>query len=169
MMALGCRPTNFVSALSTRSVPAASVGHEETMLQVRVDATSAYLPVAVIGSNVVFTDVDRALEQSIRAAVSGQSARTATWAARPLELFAEIIEVQAESAGGRMVVGMIVRATLRANSGNPYIAQTYARSSASGPVGPEQGAELVRSCTDGVGNHLAGWLAGLNPKSPSPP
>src|SRR5260370_902868 len=106
MMALGCRPTNVVSALSTRSVPAASVGHEDTMLQVRVDATSAGLPVGVVGSNVVFTDVDRALEQSIRAAVSTQSARTATWAARPVELFAEIIEVQAEYAGGRMVVGM---------------------------------------------------------------
>jgi hypothetical protein len=160
VMALGCQ-TSVVSALSARSTSAAATDDSDTTIEVRVDATSARLPLAVAGSNIVFTDVDRALDQSIRAAFAALSS-TGTRDARPLELFAEVIEAQAEHTGDRLVVHMIVRATLREKPGNTYLAQTHARSSASGALGPDHGAALVRSCTDSIGGHLAGWIAGLN-------
>src|SRR5262249_3594965 len=161
VMAVGCHPTSVVSALSTRSTSPVVAEDPETTLEVRVDATGARLPMAVIGSNIVFTDVDRALEQSIRDALASPSPTGATTDARPLELFVEIIEPQGGHTSDRLVVRMIVRATLREKSGNSYVAQTHARSSTSGPLGPDRGAGLVRRCTDEIGGHLAGWLAGF--------
>src|SRR5579859_5903795 len=127
VVALGCRPTNVVSALSSRASPTPAFEHADAPLKVRVDATSAHLPLSVAGSNIVYTDVDHALEQSIRTALAVAPGRSAIAAGRQRELLVEIVEAQAELPNGRLVVRMIVRATLRENAGNAYVAQTHAR------------------------------------------
>jgi hypothetical protein len=139
-----------------------SAGHRLETLRVQVDATSAHLPLAVTGSNAVYTDVDRALDRSVESAVAALAAELGTLRAQQLELFVELVEAQAEYSDATLVVRMVVRATLRDKLGNSYLAQTYARWSASAHVAPEVGAKIVLDCTDAIGSQLSGWLAGEN-------
>ncbi len=126
-----------------------------------IDVTSVHLPLAVSGANVAYSDVDRALGRSIARETAGFEGRWGS-AGRPLELDVELIEAHAEYAGGRLVVRLTTRSTLRDRAGNRYIAQTYARGSDSATVVVDQGGAVVRSATDAVGRRLAGWLAGLD-------
>jgi hypothetical protein len=161
MLGIGCSPT-AVSALSPRAPPATARASPPLVLETQVDTTSARLPLVVVGWDIAFSDVDRALEQSIDEAVAQPSNDLATRGAGGLKLLVELVDARAERHDDRLVVHMLARATLREASGNAYIAQTQVLSSASGSIDRERGAKVVRDCADKVGSQLSGWLAGIN-------
>jgi hypothetical protein len=130
-------------------------------LRVAVDATSTHLPLPVSGANVAYGDVDRALAQAIEQALATTTKDLEQRSAKPVGLAVELVEARAEYAHDRLVVRMAVRATLRENSGNVYLAQTHAHASASAVLPPERGAPVVLECADSISHQLSGWLAGM--------
>jgi len=131
-------------------------------LRLAVDTTSSHLPLVVAGAKVAFGDVDRALEQSIERALAASIEDLARRRTRALGLSVELVEARAEYAHDRLIVHLAVRATLRENAGNLYLAQTHAHASSSAVVSAEHGAKVVLDCTDSIGRQLSGWLSGMD-------
>jgi hypothetical protein len=157
LWATGCA-SHLVSVLTPVSeAPPA----EHAALSVVVEATAVHLPLPVSGANVAYSDVDRALSRSIGEATT-EVAKKIAGAGRSDQLTVELIEAHAEYSVGRLVVSLTTRDTLRARTGNTYIAQTYARGSASGIVSPERGGTVVLRVTDAIGSQLSGFLLGLD-------
>jgi hypothetical protein len=149
--------------LTARAPPAIARGRPPPLtIEIQIDTTSARLPLVVAGSDVAFTDVDRALDESVAQAMSEPPGALAMQRAHQLRLLVELVETRAERAGERLVVHMLARATLREASGNAYVAQTQVLSSASGSVDGDRGAKVVRDCTDDLGSKLSGWIAGID-------
>jgi hypothetical protein len=152
----GCSTTT-VSLWSARA-PAPPAG----VLKIDLDTTSVHLPLRVDGARVTFTDVDRALTQSLQNALRPFTLNLGERHAAPLALFVELIDAHADYAQERLVVRMTVRATLRERSGNSYVAQTHAHFSSSGATTPERGAPIALSCSDAIAGQLSGWLSGMD-------
>ncbi len=87
-------------------------------------------------------------------------------------MLVEVTGADAElERGGRVVVGLDVRATLRTRSGNVYLGQTQLGCREGGLVSADEGAPVVYRCMMRVGRDLAGWLGGgvrLDPPPPEP-
>jgi hypothetical protein len=132
-------------------------------------------PLPVRGSDIVYGDLESAMGSAVSTAVQ-------PWAAAHVDdrvakhggwsVLVEVTGADAElEAGGRVVVGLDVRATLRTRSGNVYLGQTQLGCREGGLVSAEQGAPVVYRCMLRVGRDLAGWLAGgvrLDPPPPEP-
>jgi hypothetical protein len=127
----------------------------------------------VRGSDFVYGDLESALGIAI-------STATAPWATTHRDspvakhggwtVLVEVIGADAElQAGGRLVIGFDVRATLRTRSGNVYLGQTQLGCHEGGLVSADQGAPVVYRCMMRVGRDLAGWLGGGVPLDPPPP
>jgi hypothetical protein len=127
----------------------------------------------VRGSDIVYGDLESAMGAAITTAVG-------PWAAahqvHPVAaqggwtVLVELTGADAElEAGGRVVVGLDVRATLRTRAGNVYLGQTQLGCREGGLVSAEQGAPVVYRCMLRVGRDLAGWLAGGVRLDPPPP
>lgn len=139
-------------------------------LEVVTRSTAVQDPLPVRGSGVSYGDVEAALGHAVASA-------TVPWAAAHRDakggggwqLFVEITDANAEYDGGRVVFSMWVRATLRARTGNVYLAQTQATCKQGGFVEPERGAPVMIRCMMEVGHHLEGWLGGVDlaPGAPS--
>jgi hypothetical protein len=131
-------------------------------------------PLVVRGSHIAYGDLGQALGIAV-------SAATAPWAASHREhpvaraggwsVTVEIIGAEAAlEPEGRVIVGLDVRATLRARSGNVYLAQTQTGCREAGLGSAEEGAPVVYRCMMRVGRDLAGWLeGGVVPEPPAAP
>jgi hypothetical protein len=155
----GCGGPHVVSVLPAR---AATEAERSRPVRVSVDTTSTHLPLVVAGADVAYGDVDQALARAVEHALEPTTLELAQKNARPLGLSVELVEARAEYARDRLVVRLAVRATLRESSGNVYLAQTHAHSSASAVVPAERGAGAVLECTDSIGHQLSGWLGGMD-------
>jgi len=142
-------------------------------LEVVSRGTAVPDPLPVRGSDFVYGD----LESAIGIAVS---TATAPWAAAHREhpvarhggwtVLVEVIGADAElERGGRLVVGLDVRATLRTRNGNVYLGQTQLGCHEGGLVSADEGAPVVYRCMMRIGRDLAGWLGGGVPLDPPPP
>jgi hypothetical protein len=130
-------------------------------------------PLPVRGSDIVYGDVEAALGIAV-------STATAPWADAHREhdvathggwtVLVEVIGADAElEPGGRVVVGIEARATLRTRNGNVYLGQTQLGCREGGLVSADRGAPIVYRCMMRVGRDLAGWLGGgvrLDPPAP---
>jgi hypothetical protein len=158
-LVVSCNGPSVVSVLPAR----ATVQEDRARpLRIAVDATSTHLPLAVTGAAVAYGDVDRALELAIEHALESTAQDLARRNAQQLGLAVELVEAHAEYSHDRLVVRLAVRATLRENVGNVYLAQTHAHSSASAVLPVERGAKVVLDCTDSIGHQLSGWLGGMD-------
>jgi hypothetical protein len=142
-------------------------------LEVVSRSTAIPDPLPVRGSNVVYGEVERALGTAVSMAAG-------PWADLhrndPVALhggwtvLVEMVGADAElEAGGRVVVGIEVRATLRTRSGNVFLGQTQLGCREGGLVSADQGAPVVYRCMLRLGRDLAGWLGGgvrLDPPAP---
>src|SRR5689334_5984090 len=87
--------------------------HEDVFtspLTVVVDTASVRLPMSVAGAAIAYADVDRVLEEAVYSAALPAIARRS---GRRYQLFVELVEARAEYSGGRLVVELTTRATLR--------------------------------------------------------
>ena len=159
VLVMGCSGSNVVSVLPAQP----NIAQQRARpVRVTIDATTTHLPLAVAGANTSYGDVDHAFARAIEHALEATSEELAHRKAQPLGLAVELVEAHAEYSRDRLVVRMAVRATLRENSGNVYVAQTHAHATASAVVPPERGAPVVLDCTDSIADQLSGWLGGLD-------
>jgi hypothetical protein len=159
MLVASCGGEQVVSVLPAR---APSELEAAPQVRVAVDATSAHLPLAVAGASIAYSDVDRAIARAVERALAPAATDLTRRSARKLGLSIELVEAHAESTQGRVLVRLTVRATLRENTGNVYLAQTHAHASASSALPAERGALVVLNCADSIAQQLAGWLAGID-------
>jgi hypothetical protein len=121
----------------------------------------------------VYGDVELALGVAVSTATTAwaESQRDHPVAAHGgWTVLVEVIAADAElEPGGRVVVGIEVRATLRTRAGNAYLGQTQLGCREGGLVSVEQGAPVIYRCMMRVGRDLAGWLAGGVRLDPPPP
>ena len=142
-------------------------------LEVVTRGTAVPDPLPVRHSSIVYGDLESALGIAV-------STATAPWAdAHQADAVARgggwtvLVEVTGADAelesGGRVVVGIDVRATLRTRSGNVYLGQTSLGCRDGGLVAADEGAPVVYRCMMRVGRDLAGWLSGGVRLVPPPP
>ena len=163
----------IVPLIRAAGLPEVQALTTSTPLEVVSRSTAIPDPLPVRGSDVVYGEVEAALGTAV-------SMAAAPWADMhrkdPVALrggwtvLVEMISADAElEAGGRVVVGLEVRATLRTRSGNLYLGQTQLGCREGGLVSADQGAPVVYRCMMRLGRDLAGWLGGgvrLDPPAP---
>jgi hypothetical protein len=133
-------------------------------LEVVTRSDAVHDPLPVVNSDVVYGDIEAGMGHAVASA-------TVPWAEahakdRPdgWQLTVELIDAGAEEqSGGRLIVRMTARATLRTRAGNVYLAQTQASCNQTGIVPAEQGAPVVYHCMHRIGRDLSNWLAGVDP------
>lgn len=157
-------PPQIVPLIRTAGIPVTPSLSSATPLEVVSRSTAVPDPLPVRGSDIVYGDVEAALGLAV-------STATAPWADSHHEhqvaahggwtVLVEVIDADAElEPGGRVVVGIEVRATLRTRNGNVYLGQTQLGCREGGLVSAERGAPVIYRCMMRVGRDLAGWLGG---------
>jgi hypothetical protein len=139
-------------------------------LEVVSRATAIADPLPVRNSDIVYGDIEGALGTAVTTA-------TAPWADAHREPkhggWTVTVEVTGADAtlepGGRVVVGLDVRATLRTRNGNVYLGQTQLNCRDGGLRSAEEGAPVIYRCMMHIGRDLAGWLGGGVKLDPPPP
>jgi hypothetical protein len=150
--------------------PALSNG---TPLEVVSRSTAVPDPLPVRGSDIVYGDLESALGTAISTATAPWAAAHRDHAVAVQGGWSVLVEVTGADAelepGGRVVVGLDVRATLRTRNGNVYLGQTQLGCREGGLVSADQGAPVIYRCMMRVGRDLAGWLGGGVRLDPPPP
>jgi hypothetical protein len=172
--ALACgAPPQIVPLISNAGIPVVPSIQNGTPLEVVSRSTAVPDPLPVRGSDIVYGDVEAALGAAVTTA-------TAPWAEshrrHPVAehggwtVLVEIVGADAElERGGRVVVGIEARATLRTRNGNVYLGQTQLGCREGGLVSADRGAPVIYRCMMRVGRDLAGWLGGGVRLDPPPP
>ncbi len=164
LFAAGCAShETTVPLLTAAGIPITLTPTADVPLEVVTRSTAVRDPLPIEGSDVAYADLEGALGHAV-------STATVPWAnahrePRPegWQLTVEVIQAEAQYDGGRLVVTINTRATLRTRVGNDYIAQTQARCREAGLTTPETGGPVVYSCMTHLGRDLAGWLGGVQP------
>ena len=169
----GAATPKIVPLLQTSGAPITSTPSSATPLEVVSRGTAVPDPLPVRGSDIVYGDLEGALGIAVTTAV-------APWAAAHRQfpiakkggwtVLVEVISADAQlESGGRVLVGMDVRATLRTRNGNIYLGQTQLGCHEGGLRSANDGAPIVYRCMTRIGRDLAGWLGGgvrLDPFAP---
>lgn len=164
--------TRLVPLVRAGGGPIPSIPSSSPPLEVVSRSTDVPDPLAVRGSDIAYGDLGTALGMAI-------STAAAPWAASHRDhpvarkggwtVLVEVIGAEATlEPGGRVVVGLGVRATLRTRSGNVYLGQTQLGCREGGLVSDGEGTPVVYRCMTRVGRDLAGWLAGGVSLDPPP-
>jgi hypothetical protein len=141
-------------------------------LEVVSRGTAVPDPLPVRHSDIVYGDLESALGIAVSTATAPWArahqgdavARNGGWT-----VLVEVTGADAElEPGGRVVIGLDVRATLRTRSGNTYLGQTTLACRDGGLVSADQGAPVIYRCMMRVGRELAGWLSGGVTLTPPP-
>jgi hypothetical protein len=159
----GCSGFTTVPLLSAAGMPVTLTPTKEIPLEIVTRSTGVVDPMPVDGSLVSFADVETTLGHAVSSAAvpwadAHKAQRPEGW-----QLTVELIKAEATYRGGRLVVTLGTRATLRARSTRTYLAQTQANCRQGGLVPPDQGAPVVFSCMERIGRDLAGWLGQIEP------
>jgi hypothetical protein len=159
--------------IHTAGAPAVTTPSPSTPLEVVSRSTAVPDPLPVRGSNVAYAELEAALGAAVTTATSSWSeahrdhalARDGGWA-----VLVELTGADAQlDGGGRLVVGLDARATLRTRKGNDYLGQTQLACREGGLVfAADRGAPVVYRCVARIGRDLAGWLDAV-PLDPPPP
>jgi hypothetical protein len=165
MMAGGCaHPTGVtVPLLSAAGIPVTYTPPRDVPLEVVTRSTAVPDPLTVTGSDVSYADVESTLGHAITTAAVPWAEDHVTERPGGWQLSVELIEAKAEYDGGRLVVTMNTRATLRTRRDHDYLAQTQVPCREAGLTFPERGAPVLYSCMSRIGRDLASWLGGLQP------
>jgi hypothetical protein len=163
----------IVPLLRTSGAPVVYTPADATPLEVVSRSTGVPDPLPVRGSDIVYGDLESALGLAVSSATAPWAdahrnhpvARSGGWT-----VLVEITEADAlVEPGGRLVVDLGVRATLRTRSGNAYLGQTQSGCREGGLVSADRGAPVVYRCMTRLGRELAGWLGGGVGLDPPPP
>jgi hypothetical protein len=172
--AAGCGGApHVVPLIRTAGPPITPNPSSATPLEVVSRGTAVPDPLPVRGSDFVYGDVESAMGIAVSTAAAPWAeahrdhpvAKHGGWT-----VLVEVIGADAElERGGRVVVGLDVRATLRTRNGNVYLGQTQLGCHEGGLVSADQGAPVIYRCMMRVGRDLAGWLGGGVRLDPPPP
>jgi hypothetical protein len=163
----------IVPLIQAAGPPVTATPSNATPLEVVSRSTAVPDPLPVRGSDIVYGELESALGVAVSTAVvpwadahrDNPVARRGGWT-----VLVEVTGADADlEAGGRVVVGLDVRATLRTRNGNVYLGQTQLGCREGGLVSAEHGAPVVYRCMMRVGRDLAGWLGGGVRLDPPPP
>jgi hypothetical protein len=163
LCASGCsETTTIVPLLSAAGVPTTEA--TTVPLEVVTRSTAVRDPLPLRGSGVAYGDIEAGLGHAISSAAVpwAESHRSARTGKKGWQLFVEVTNVDATYEDRRVIFSVGVRATLRARSGNVYLAQTQASCRQGGIAAPDRGAPIIYRCMMEVGHDLAGWLDGVN-------
>jgi hypothetical protein len=163
----------IVPLLRTSGAPITPTPSNATPLEVVSRGTAVPDPLPVRGSDIVYGDLESVLGIAV-------STATGPWADAHRDypvahhggwtVLVEVIGADAElESGGRVVVGLDVRATLRTRSGNIYLGQTQLGCHEGGLRSADEGAPVIYRCMMRIGRDLAGWLGGGVRLDPPPP
>jgi hypothetical protein len=165
-VSVGCSGATprLVPLLRTAGIPIVATPTDAVPLEVVSRATVVPDPLPVQGSDFVYGEVEAALGMAVTSA-------TAPWAASHRDypvahhggwtVLVEVVAADAKlEAGGRVVVSMDVRATLRTRNGNVYLGQTQIGCHEGGLRSADEGAPIFYRCMTRIGRDLAGWLGG---------
>jgi hypothetical protein len=166
-------PRRIVPLIRVAGPPVVTSPASATPLEVVSRSTAVPDPLPVRGSDIVYGELEAALAIAV-------SSATAPWAethrSHPVAaqggwtVLVELTGADAElEPGGRVVVGLDVRATLRTRSGNVYLGQTQLGCRDGGLRSADSGAPVIYRCMTRIGRDLAGWLGGgvrLEPPQP---
>jgi hypothetical protein len=158
-----CEPSmRVVPLLDTAGVPITQPTN--VPLRVVTRSTAVQDPLRLDGYNVSYGDIESALGHAVASGTApwadshrAQGRSTDGW-----ELFVEITNADAHYEDARVVFSLGVRATLRARSGNVYLAQTQAMCRQGGLAEPDQGGPIIYKCMTEIGRDLGGWLDGVD-------
>jgi hypothetical protein len=158
-----CGGVNRVGLLETTGIPVTATPAGSVPLEVVTRGTAVPDPMPVRGSSVAYGDVEAALGLAVTSAgvpwaEAHRSLRPEGW-----QLFVELTRAEAQEDGGRLIVTLDVRATLRARTTHAYIAQTQAHCRQAGLVDASQGGQVVYACMSRVGRDLTSWLGAVQP------
>jgi hypothetical protein len=172
VLAVGCSsPPRIIPLIRTAGPPV--VPGLAAPLEVVSRSTAIPDPLPVRGSDIVYGDLETALGIAV-------SSATGPWAEAHREhpvakhggwtVLVEVTGADAElEPGGRVVVGLDARATLRTRSGNTYLGQTRLGCREGGLRSADEGAPIIYRCMMRIGRDLAGWLGGGVQLEPPPP
>jgi hypothetical protein len=160
----GSATPRIVPLLRTAGAPLVQTPLDATPLEVVSRGTAVPDPLPVRGSDIVYGDLEGALGIAV-------SSATGPWAAAHRKypvavrggwtVLVEVVGADAElESGGRVVVGLDVRATLRTRNGNVYLGQTQLGCHEGGLRSADEGAPVIYRCMTRIGRDLAGWLDG---------
>jgi hypothetical protein len=154
----------IVPLLGAAGMPVTPMPSSATPLEVVSRSTAVRDPLPVRGTDIVYGDLESALGIAVSSAVvpwadahRAQASKHGGWS-----MLVEVITADAEmESGGRVVVTINVRATLRTRDGNQYLAQTQDGCREGGLRSADQGAPVMYRCMMHIGRDLAGWLGGV--------
>jgi hypothetical protein len=133
-------------------------------LEVVTRSTAIQDPLPVRNSDIVYGDIEAAMGHAVSSATVEWAEQNKTKRPEGWQLTVELVDADAqEQSGGRLVVSITSRATLRTRVGNGYLAQTQTSCNTTGIVPPEAGAPVLYNCMTRIGRDLSNWLAGVNP------
>jgi hypothetical protein len=158
-----CATHTNVALLQAAGMPVTQTPRPEVPLEVVTRSTGIRDPLPVEGTGVTYGDVETSLGHAISTAAvpwaeAHKDRRPEGW-----QLQVEMTQADATYSGGRLIVTINVRATLRTRVGRAYLAQSQASCRQSGVIPAEQGAPVVFSCMERLGRDLAGWLEQVEP------
>jgi hypothetical protein len=164
LLAAGCGGAGTtVPLLAAAGMPVTQTPSKDVPLEIVTRSTTIADPLPVEGSSVSFGDVETALGHAIStAAVPWADAHRAE---RPegWQLFVELTRAEAGYHGGRLLVTLGARATLRTRSTRTYLAQTQANCKQGAVLPVESGAAVIFTCMEQIGRDLSGWLGQIEP------
>lgn len=164
-------PARIVPLVRTGGVPEATP--PSAPLEIVSRSTAVPDPLPVGGSDVVYGELEAALGLAVSTATTPWAAahqQDPTARAGGWTVLVEVTSADADlERGGRVVVGIDVRATLRTRRGNVYLGQTQLGCREGGLVSADQGTPVVYRCLMRIGRDLAGWLGGGVRLDPPPP
>ena len=159
----GCGGGGMVPLLRVAGVPVTQTPSAEVPLEIVTRSTGIPDPLPVEGSSVTYGDVETTLGHAVSSAAvpwaqAHRAQRPEGW-----QLFVELTRAEASYHGGRLVVSLGARATLRTRSTRSFLAQTQANCRQGGVVAVEGGAPVIFTCMEQMGRDLAGWLGQIEP------
>jgi hypothetical protein len=137
-------------------------------LEVVTRSTSVRDPLPVSGSGIVYGDFEAALGHAVSSAAAPWADKHKARRPEGWQLFVEVIQAEAEYDGGRMIVTIGVRATLRTRVGGAHLGQTETACRDGGLVNADGGAPVLYRCMTRIGRDLTSWLAAADPDKPAP-
>jgi hypothetical protein len=165
---IACGGKQVVPLLASAGIPLTRTPSGAVPLEVVTRSTAVRDPFPVSGASVVYNDFEAALGVAVSSAAvpwadKNRGRRPGGW-----QLFVEVIQAEAEYEGGRMLVTIGVRATLRTRVGTEHIGQTETACRDGGLVAPDRGAPVLYRCMMRIGTDLTSWLASADPDKPAP-
>ena len=163
-LSAGCGGTgSMVPLLSAVGMPATQTPTKEVPLEIVTRSTGVPDPLPVDGATVTYGDVETTLGHAISTAAVPwadihRAQRPEGW-----QLFVELTRAEASYHGGRLLVTLGARATLRTRYGRMFLAQTHVNCRQGGVVPVDHGAPVIFTCMEQVGRDLAGWLGQIEP------